>query len=226
MRIGRTLILGTICTLASLLVPAQSQALFHISVIDEVLASLDGDASQQFVEIKMLFAAQNLVSNAVVAAFDAQGVYVEDILIIPTDVPNGTNGARWIIATSEFQSAHSFSADFTMPARIPLGGGMICWGAPGVLPPKDPTSWDHTLPTNYVDCLAYGTYSGPSNRLIGTPTALVAERQLVRFFVSGFVRISRSRRASNPREGSGRTDSVDVWTNTGGEGGIVDRLRC
>jgi hypothetical protein len=123
----------------------------------------------------MLFAAQNLVSNSVLAAFDANGVYIEDILIIPTDVPIGVSGARWTMATSEFQSAQSFSADFTMPARIPLGGGMICWGAPGVLPPANPASWDHTDPDNYVDCLAYGTYSGPTNHLIGNPTSLVAE---------------------------------------------------
>ena len=175
MRIGRTSILAAICTLASLLVPARSHALFHISVIDEVLASLDGDADQQFVEVRMLFGAQNLVSNAVIAAFDASGDYVEDILVIPEDVPNGVNGARWIAATSAFQTAHAFTADFTMPAKIPLGGGMVCWGAPGVLPPADPASWDHTDPDNYVDCLAYGTYSGPSNHLIGTPTTLVAE---------------------------------------------------
>ena len=62
-----------------------------------------------------------------------------------------------------------------MPAKIPLGGGMICWGAPGILPPADPMSWDHADPANYVDCLAYGTYSGPSNPFIGTPTPLVAE---------------------------------------------------
>ena len=86
MRIGRTLFVTTLCTLASLCVPARSHALFHISVIDEVLASLDGDAEQQFIEIQMLFGSQNLVSNAVVAAFDANGAYVEDILVIPEDV--------------------------------------------------------------------------------------------------------------------------------------------
>ena len=172
---GRASIVAVLCLSAILLLPARSQALFHISVIDEVLASLDGDASQQFIEVRMLFGAQNLVSNAVIAAFDADGDYVEDILILPNDVPNGINGASWIAATSAFQTAQSFTADFTMPAKIPLGGGMICWGAPGVLPPADPTSWDHSDPDNYVDCLAYGTYSGPSNHLVGTPTTLVAE---------------------------------------------------
>lgn len=157
------------------LLPARSEALFHVSAIDEVLASIDGDASQQFIEVKMLFDAQNLVSNAVLASFDESGTYVEDILIIPSDVAIGVNGASWIAATEEFQTANGFAADFTMPAGIPLGGGMICWGAPGILPPADPSSWDHSDPDNYIDCLAYGTYSGPSNHHVGTPTTLVAE---------------------------------------------------
>jgi hypothetical protein len=56
---------------------------------------------------------------------------------------------------------------------------MVCWGAPipavGLpLPPSDPSSWDHTNPNNYVDCVAYGSYTGPTdpatNKFIGTPT--------------------------------------------------------
>jgi hypothetical protein len=164
-------ILGALLALS----PSPSHALFHISVIDEVLASIDGDETQQFVEIEMLFDAQNLVSNSVLAAFDEEGVYIEDILVVPADVPNGQNGDRWTMATAAFQEENDFAADFTMPAGIPLGGGMICWGAPGILPPPDPATWDHTNPTNYVDCLAYGTYSGPSNPHIGNPTTLVPE---------------------------------------------------
>jgi hypothetical protein len=177
MRMSEKFIAGAVCMLASLVVPTQSHALFHISAISEVLASIDGDESQQFIEVEMLFAAQNLVSNAVIASFDASGVYIEDILILPNDVAIGTNGGHWIAATSSFQSQHGVDADFTMPAKIPLGGGMVCWGAPSstFLPPPNPASWDHTNPSNYVDCLAYGTYSGPTNHFIGTPTPLVAE---------------------------------------------------
>jgi hypothetical protein len=175
MRIANKLTVATFLFSAIALSPARSDALFHLAVLDEVLASLDGDPSQQFIEVKMLFGAQNLVSNSVIASFDASGSYVEDILVIPSDVANGVGGASWIAATEAFQIANGFTADFTMPAGIPLGGGMICWGAPGLLPPADPASWDHTDPDNYVDCLAYGTYTGPSNHHVGTPTTLVAE---------------------------------------------------
>ena len=37
---------------------------------------------------------------------------------------------------------------------------------------RPPGSWSRTNFANYVDCVAYGTYAGPSNILIGTPTAL------------------------------------------------------
>lgn len=176
MRTAKVVVAGV---LAALLVvagwPGRAQALFHEAVIDEILASWDGDPQQQFVEVRMLFAAQNLVTNSVLAAFDESGAYLGDVLVLPNDVPNGNAGGTWTMATEEFQARHGFTADFAMPAGIPLGGGMICWGAPGVLTPPDPTSWDHSDPANYVDCLAYGSFAGPSNVHVGNPTPLTAE---------------------------------------------------
>src|SRR5262249_12937703 len=55
--------------------------------------------------------------------------------------------------------------------------------APGIAPP-DPTTWLETDPNQYVDCVAYGGYTGPTktsdpdpdgvNSSSGTPTALTA----------------------------------------------------
>ena len=61
--------------------------------------------------------------------------------------------------------------------RASVAGGMVCWGAPDdtLAPPADPGSWDHTNPANYIDCVAYGSFSGPTNGFIGTPTPLNAE---------------------------------------------------
>ena len=55
--------------------------------------------------------------------------------------------------------------DFIFPAITNNAGhsyfpcGMVCWGAPGVVPPNPPT-WSHTNRDNFVDCVAYGGYSG------------------------------------------------------------------
>jgi hypothetical protein len=152
-----------------------SQAVFHFAVIDEVMTSYGGDANVQFVEIRMLSSGQNLVMNSVLGAFDASGSYLGDVLIVPGNVASSGVGVRWIMGTSAFATASGLTPDFTMPGMggvsLPTSGGMVCWGAPGVSPPA-PGSWDHTNPSNYVDCLAYGTYSGPTNVHIGTPTSL------------------------------------------------------
>jgi hypothetical protein len=66
------------------------------------------------------------------------------------------------LATSSLATAAGITADFTFTAGLPVSGGMVCWGKPTV----------HSNPDQYVDCLAYGTYSGPTNTRIGSPTAL------------------------------------------------------
>ncbi|MEE8347055.1 MAG: hypothetical protein V3S20_06890 [Dehalococcoidia bacterium] len=152
--------------LASQVNAPPSQAAFHISEIDEVMTSYGGDTNVQFVEIEMLLAGQNITTNSVLGAFDASGNYLSDVLVVPGDVVSGAN-RRWLMATTQFQTVSGLTPDFIMPASLPTGGGMVCWGAPGLTPPA-PGSWDHTNPNNYIDCVAYGTYSGPGNLKIGT----------------------------------------------------------
>lgn len=165
-------VLGSLLTLAA---NQPAEALFHLAVIDEVMTSYGGNATSQFVEIRMLSVGQNLVQNSVLGAFDTTGAYIGDVLVVPGNVPNSGLGVPWIMGTAQFQADSGIVPDFTMPAGLPTGGGMICWGAPGIGAPPLPGSWDHTVPTNYVDCLAYGTYAGPSNPRIGSPTPLDAD---------------------------------------------------
>jgi hypothetical protein len=156
------------------LAPQPAGAAFHLAVIDEVMASHAGDGDVQFVEIRMLFGGQTFVMDSVLAAFDASGAYAGDLLVVPSDLAVGTAGTRWLMGTAAFESAAGVQADFEFAAGLPLGGGMVCWGAPGVVPP-DPASWDHTNPANYVDCVAYGAYTGPTNVHIGNATPLLPE---------------------------------------------------
>ena len=162
----------TLVGLLILLVPRSSQGLFHLSVIDEVMTSYDNDPSVQLVEIRMLFSFQTFVRNSVLGAFDTQGNYLGDVLIIPADLSRGGTDVPWLMGTSQFEVVSGITPDFIMSAGLPVDGGMVCWGAPGSSVPS-PESWDHSKADNYVDCLAYGNYSGPSNRHIGTPSPLV-----------------------------------------------------
>jgi hypothetical protein len=100
------------------------------------------------------------------------------VTVAPTFVPASGVNVRWIIGTAEFQTVSGLAPDFIMPdqggASLPTAGGMVCWGAPGIIYAPPPESWDHTDPENYIDCVAYGTYSGPSNSHTGFPTPLDA----------------------------------------------------
>ncbi|MDX1384861.1 MAG: DUF4215 domain-containing protein, partial [Thermoanaerobaculia bacterium] len=156
--------------LAALALAAPAHAAFHFAVMSEVLTAYGGDAGVQFVEIEMLSAGQIVTGNSVLAVFDSSGSFVDD-WVVPGNVANGGAGVTWLMASAGFEATAGFAPDFVFDVSLPTAGGMVCWGAPGVVPP-DPATWDHTDPENFVDCLAYGTYGGPGNSLIGTPTSL------------------------------------------------------
>ena len=141
----------------------RADALFHFAVIDEVMFGKGGDPDQQFVEIRMNTSSQNFVANTVLGAFNADGSYFGDILIVPSNVTFSGTNVRWIMGTSAFATASGIQPDFTFaPVSLP-STGMICWGAPGVSAPP-PGSWDHTVPANYVDCVPYNGYSAGNIR--------------------------------------------------------------
>jgi MYXO-CTERM domain-containing protein len=152
-----------------LLLADPARASFHFARINQVVTSIGGDATIQFVEIVMIAGGQNLVEDTVLAAFDIDGQYIQDVLVVPSNVADGTAFFPWLMGTSAMAAAAGVTPDFIMPPELPTGGGMICWGAPGTVAP-DPSTWDHTDPENYVDCLAYGSYSGPTNSKTGIPT--------------------------------------------------------
>lgn len=156
-------------TVLALVVSGEARASFHLATIAEVLTSYQGDANVQFVEILDPVGGQNLVGDTVLAAFDASGAHSGDLLVVPSDV--STASPTWLMATAAFETATGITPDFVIPPGLPTAGGMACWGAPGAVAP-DPGSWDHTNPENYVDCVAYGTYSGPVFNVAGSPTRL------------------------------------------------------
>lgn len=160
--------------LFTLLGSTRLDAAFHAVVFDEVVTSYGGDPDVQFIEMRMTFPFQNLTTHSIFAAFDDTGTYIGDILEVPSDLPNQGNGVRWLVGTSEFQTTSALAPDFIMPPGIlPTAGGMVCYGGgQSQLLPEDPPDWDRNDFTNYVDCLAYGTYAGTTNSLITAPTPL------------------------------------------------------
>jgi cysteine-rich repeat protein len=150
-------------------VPRPARATFHLAEINEFMTSYGGDPNAQFVEIEMLATGQQFVKDTVLGAFDSTGAYLGDVLVVPADVLSGAN-RTWLMGTTAYQNLPGAVApDFVFTPGLPTTGGMVCWGAPGVsVPPLG--SWNHTNPANYVDCVSYGTYSGPSNVHTSAPT--------------------------------------------------------
>jgi hypothetical protein len=169
-----------LASLVVLLAPSPGRAIFHIGVIYEVMSGAGGDPAAQYVVIRMGMADQNFVANSLLAAFNCDGTVRQDLLIVPGNVGASGPGVPWIMASKS--PIGGIVPDFTWPSgSIPTPCGMVCWGAPGSGPPA-PGTWDHNDPNNYVDCVAYGGYTGPTktadpdpdgvNSSSGSPTSL------------------------------------------------------
>lgn len=165
---------------AILALPASpASALFHIAVIDEVMSGLSGSEAVQFVEIRMLAGSQNIVTGSKLSAFDANGNFLRVVLTVSGNVTGGADRA-WIMGSTDFAAASGITPDFTFTSIGGLGlepnDGMVCWGKPS----------NESNPSQYVDCVAYGNYVGPTNSFIGTPTPISPNgRSLVRVSATG-----------------------------------------
>jgi hypothetical protein len=150
---------------------ASAHATFHLMSISEIGHGVGGTSAEvQFVELRLDFAGQTHLTGTRLTAFDAAGNATE-LVLTPSDVANGTAGANVLYATDAFATRTGVTPDFVIPPAIVQPTGMVCWGAPGASPP-DPSTWDVDKPENYVDCVAYGGYTGPTRNASGTPTEL------------------------------------------------------
>ena len=178
---------AVIACLAVLAVAPTAHAVFHVAHISEVMSGVGADPSVQYVEISMDIGFQNAVQNTRLTAFNCDGSSHRVLIIVPSSVANEGAGVKWIMASESFAAASGIAPDFTWntgtDGSIDPSCGMVCWGAPGVLAPM-PGSWSETDANQYVDCIAYGGYSGPTktsdpdndgvDSSSGTPSALAA----------------------------------------------------
>jgi hypothetical protein len=169
-RLAALTLIAFVAALAAARPAPPAEAAFHFAVIDEVMFGKGGDANLQYVEIKMESSGQLIVGNTRLSAWNADGTFFGVLLLVPSNVSMGVPNTRWVMATPAFAAAAGITPDFTFaPAALP-STGMVCWGAPGVVPPA-PGSWDPSLPANYVDCVPYGGYAAANIRF-GPATAL------------------------------------------------------
>jgi hypothetical protein len=152
------------------LLPRPAGAVFHLMSISEIGSGFGGDPAVQFVELRLDGAGQNNLTDTRLTVFDAAG-NATVLLLSDHGVTNAASGANVLYATDAFAAATGVTPDFVITTGIVTPTGMICWGAPGVVPP-DPDTWDAAKPENYIDCVAYGGYTQSTRPESGTPTTL------------------------------------------------------
>jgi cysteine-rich repeat protein len=199
----RTVSISLFAVLASA-VPAAAS--FHFAHIHRILTGLDGEANVQFVEIRMDAGGQNFVAGTKLAAFDATGAFVGIALTVPGNVAVGTNQATWIMGSTAFAAAAGITPDFTFTNGIlPAESGMVCWGAPS----------NNGTPSQYVDCISYGDYTGPDNTHTTAPNTITP-------FGHGLVRTASTNNSENdyacedpstPRNNASQTGSIEATSS-------------
>ncbi|HLQ67798.1 MAG TPA: T9SS type A sorting domain-containing protein [Candidatus Limnocylindrales bacterium] len=142
--------------LATALWPCPARATFHLNEITKVMAGIDGDATVQAVELKMLFNGENLVNGKVVRAYNAAGVLLGTLGSFSADLPaaNAVAGNRILFATMKFRQRFGITPDLQFSPGIPVTTGQVSF--------EDPSG------TCTVDAVAYGAVT---TFLVGTTAA-------------------------------------------------------
>jgi Calx-beta domain-containing protein len=123
---------GLITLLGVLALQSTAHATFHLMQIEQIIGSVDGDATVQAIQLRMRAAGQNFVSGGKLVVFDAAGLNPITIVDPTTNVTNGAVGDHVLIASANFAS-HTVPpamADFIMTNLIPasyFAAGSLCW---------------------------------------------------------------------------------------------------
>jgi len=169
-----------VATLLALLPPASSRATFHDARVNEVMSGVGGvtGTANQFVEIRMRSALQSAVANSRLTWFNCNFTTCKVLMQVPFNVANNGPNVTWLMGApndATFFAATGQHAEFYWDSTAPGMSidrtcGMVCWGAPGISVPI-PTTWDPGEPNNYVDCVAYGNYTGRAKTVPGASLA-------------------------------------------------------
>lgn len=133
-----------------LLATAQAQGSFHLMQIEQVIGGVQGDVSQQAVQLRMRAGGQNQMQFSRLLAYDANGANPVLLIDFDTAVPSGNAGDRVLVTTFNFASRQNVAVDFMGAAPIPAayfsGGRLSFEGDAGQV----------------VYSLCWGNYAGPN----------------------------------------------------------------
>ncbi|MGH8584182.1 MAG: calcium-binding protein [Gammaproteobacteria bacterium] len=130
--------------------PGSALATFHYMKIEQAMGGVSGAVNMQAIQLRMLENGQNMVTGAMVRAWDAGGNNPVTIITFPNNVSGAATGDRVLIASPAFAAAQGPIPDFTMTNLIPasyLAAGRLtfekagkiywslCWGGGGYTGP-------------------------------------------------------------------------------------------
>ncbi len=150
------------CVLLAVLSSAPpAEAVFHLVEIEEIMAGANGDATVQFVEIRICCTGQNNQGgNARLVFFDAGGTQIGQFLFPGNSLANAAKPSI-LVATQGYADQIGVPApDFIMPALMATNSGKVCY--------KNTTP--SIFPFTANQCLSYGNFTG-STEGFGSPAA-------------------------------------------------------
>src|SRR5262245_6552688 len=111
---------------------AATEASFHLMQIEQVIAGLNGDVTEQAIQLRMRANGQTQLAQARIRAWDANGLNPVLIVDLGSSVPNGVTGARVLITSVNFNDDTSppTTPNFIMTNLIPpsyLAAGSLTW---------------------------------------------------------------------------------------------------
>jgi hypothetical protein len=152
--------------MGSFIAPRAAVATNHLIIVDEVLASWQGDAEVQFIELRTTAPQQHEIAGAEIEILDRRGESL-GTLRFPIPIANQAQDARILVATTKLGNLAGLTPDFILPTGLLRGpGGRVCYRA----------STGNPGETQPVDCVAWGNYNA-SNGSYGRPTPLTPDNR-------------------------------------------------
>ncbi len=150
-----------------------AHAVFHVMLISEIFPGFDDHPDAHYVELQMQFSGQNLVAGTKIVVFQADGTPAADFGTFQNNVANGANKAYILMATPEAETIFGIPADQTTNGRIPFPSGKICFAAPTGA---------------FIDCVAYGAFTGDNSGYGSPAMALLRGKALTRVVFNSVTR--------------------------------------
>jgi hypothetical protein len=143
--------IGVLALALSALGAQPALATFHEVMIREVYPGSVAQPNSEYVELQMWAAGQNFVAGHTIGIYDASGASV-GTASFSADVSGDANQSTLVAATPAAEAEFGVSADLGLaPGLLNPAGGAVCWES--------------------LDCVAWGSFSGPAKSPVGQPAA-------------------------------------------------------